>query len=145
MRQQQQCPNCGGYKVDSNVKVKQFGYSTRPMGYRAYIFTWLLFAGFHLFLLGELIYIFRINLGIAAIVAGLFALLILWSKGVRSRLFERKYLDRVPIDAIYRNICQLCDYQWVWRTGAQRPEIHIRPELILQGAERLSKRRPKRG
>ena len=141
MKEQQQCPHCGGYKVATKAKIKQYGARTRPMGQRAYIFTWAIFAVFHLFLFGDMVFIFHFSPGISAIIAGLFALLILWSKDVRSRLFERKYLDRVPVDAIYRNVCQLCDYKWVWRTGTPRPEIHIRPELILQGAERLSKRK----
>ena len=141
MNEEKQCPNCGGYKVASVVKVKQYGYTTRPMGNRAFVFNWVLFAGLNLFLFGDLLFIFHLSPGISAIAAVLFAALILLSKSARSRLFERKYLDRVPVDAVYRNTCLLCDYRWVWRTGTPRPEVHIRPELILQGAERLSKRR----
>jgi hypothetical protein len=145
MSEHVQCPNCGSYKVTTKSKIKGYAYKPRPMGTRIWMLNVAAFAGLHLLLMVELMYVFRVNLGLAAIVVAVFAALILWEKGVRSRLFKRMYLDRIPVDGIYRHICVLCTHQWVWRTGTQKPEIHVRPELVLKGAERLwGKRRRRR-
>ena len=138
------CPNCGSYKVTTKSKIKGYAYVTRPMGSRAWMFNVAGFAGLHLLLMVQLMYIFRLNLGLAAIVVAVFAGLILWSKGPRTRLFKRQYLDRIPTDGVYRHTCALCNYQWVWHTGTPKPTVHVRPELVMQGAERLwGKRRRK--
>ncbi len=137
MNEQPQCPNCGGYKISTRARIRGYTYTQRPMGARMYTLHLAAFSSVLLLLLVELMYIFRVNLGLAALVTAVFAGLILWSKGVRSRLFERKYLDRVPVNAVYRHHCELCGYEWVWRTGTPRPEIHVRPQLVMQGAERL--------
>ncbi|MCL4504997.1 MAG: hypothetical protein M1140_03090 [Chloroflexi bacterium] len=132
-----QCPNCGGYKIATRAKVRGYTYAQRPMGTRMYALHVAAFSSLLLLLIVQLMYIFRVNLVPAALVTGVFAALILWSKSVRSRLFERKYLDRVPVNAVYRHHCELCGYDWVWHTGSPKPEIRVRPQLVMQGAERL--------
>ncbi|MCL4505188.1 MAG: hypothetical protein M1434_00550 [Chloroflexi bacterium] len=137
MSEHAQCPNCGGYKITTRSKIKGYTFARRPMGSRMYALHLAAFSGLLLLLILQLMYIFRVNLGPAAVVTAVFAGLILWSRSVRSRLFERKYLDRVPVNAVYRHHCELCGYDWVWRTGAPKPDIHVRPQLVMQGAERL--------
>lgn len=137
MSEHAQCPNCGSYKVTTRSKIRNYAYVPRPMGQRIWALNVAAFAGLHLLLMVQLMYVFRLNLGLATIVVGVFAAVILWSRGARSRLFKRQYLDHVPVDGIYRHTCTLCSHQWVWRTGAPKPEVHVRPELVMRGAERL--------
>lgn len=145
MSEHVQCPNCGSYKVDTRAKIRGYAYRPRPMGTRLWFLYTVGFVGLNLLLMIELMYVFRLNLGIAAVVTAVFAGLILWSKDVRSRLFKRQILDRIPVDGTYYNKCALCNYQWTWHTGTARPEIHVRPELVLQGADRLWGNRRRRG
>ena len=145
MSEHVQCPNCGSLKIKTKSKIKSYAYIPRPMGPRIWALNVFAFVGLHFLLLLQLMYVFHINLGLAGVIVAIFAGLILWSKGARSRLFKRQYLDHIPVDGVYRHDCTLCQYHWVWHTGTPKPEIHIRPELIMQGAERIwGKKRARR-
>lgn len=40
---------------------------------------------------------------------------------------------------VYERTCLLCGYEWLWEPGEPQPKVHVRPDLIQLGAQRLAK------
>jgi hypothetical protein len=118
MSDQVQCPNCGGYRVQttgvekiwnrevvylSEDEIKQrkrriiiFGIFTFGLGF-------LLFSGKHA------------------------------QEQLRSGTL---YKDK-DVGEIYHFTCWICGYKWDWQTGTPKPTIKVRPDLIAAGEQRL--------
>lgn len=136
MSNQVQCPNCGGYKLDTELTEmdSETGKKYKP---NAGINLLLIIGGFIVFgLVTKVIGAISNNEGVS-LVAGFVSWLVFLSWGANKeteRKKKRKY-------NLYNFYCNLCGYRWTWREGSPYPKINVRPELIAQGEQVLEEKR----
>jgi hypothetical protein len=121
--EQVQCPNCGGFKIESTKgileKLNVNVYEKVSTG--AMIFYWFWFV----------------------VTVGGFYGLILLSKDVRTVLFKGKYtITKKTIGYTYT--CGLCNYKWDWMIGTSKPLVTIKPDLLVLAAKKLEEEEARR-
>lgn len=135
MSTQVQCPNCGGYRVESVNKVDNKETNRQHVDVWGTLFVWGL-----IFLFGGILCpsftelwtggwdppnyttaTILTSLGIVGIVVG----------------WRRMNAERHSLIAHYYHVCWLCGYRWNRRADEPLPEVSIRPDLIAKGEERL--------
>ena len=129
---QVQCPNCGGYKIQLK-KEPIWTKKLLPWEHRKQGMLWGVGTVLVVCIIAVLIPRTGVIDGILACI-GVFAIL-----GILSLLFMPT--QRVMSGTIYHFTCDLCGYRWDWVEGTPLPEIHIRPDLIAKGEQRLAEER----
>lgn len=136
MSDQIQCPNCGGYKATSQkVSVKQI----TPISSEQRLKTSGIYLVVTAVLLVGMLILLAMKSGYAT-GCGAFALLYLIAMFV-SLL---KTNTTKVIGSAYDFSCLICGYRWEWREDQKWPEVHVRPDLIAKGEQRLSEEERKR-
>jgi transcription elongation factor Elf1 len=121
MTDQVQCPNCGGYKVNTTTdKVdRKSGNAVPGCG--------VLFVLFFFAVIGWLL-----GVGLNDAAYALCGLLItgtfIWGLST--------YLKADKIKR-YHHTCWLCGYKWIRREDEPLPPVNIRPDLIAKGEQKL--------
>jgi hypothetical protein len=130
MSNQLQCPNCGGYKVTSQIGsiTKSFPLTWEQRSRRI---------GCSMVLTGVLGVVLQNSLSNGKIIISLIVgMLILISFLVLLFLvFERT--RTIVVGKSYTSTCLLCGYQWQWLEGQPRTDVNVKPDLIAMGAKRL--------
>lgn len=134
---QAQCPNCGGYKVYTQVSFvnPKTGAKVEKLGAGYWALVALFGCGFlfGLALAAE----GRLDsmAGQMLLSSFLFLLFLGWIyiKFVRTDKIER-----------YDNHCLLCGYRWSRRADEPLPEVRVQPELIALGEQQLEEKRRQR-
>lgn len=108
---QVQCPNCGGYKVETESDFLEGEYERIGCLFRlALLCSFLLMLGIPFF----------------------YAV-------AREAVFLGK--RRKLVGQIHKYTCYLCGYEWTWKTGDPLPQVNVRPDLIAKGEQRLEEER----
>ena len=118
-----QCPNCGGYKVDEEtIRRNPKGGARDSVG------TFLLvIAVASLFLQG---------------IVGEWIVWMSW--GVFLLWFTLKYVSTLSWPRVSYRTCKLCGYSWTHEPGQPGPEVHVRPDLIQKGMQKLEEEEKER-
>jgi hypothetical protein len=140
MSTQIQCPNCSGYRVGiQNTKVIAIEERKRyaePFKLYFWPFVVVLFIS----ILAALIW------HVGGIIIGVILILVQIA-GVLERVKKGTlgwYIERVPTIIKYDYYCHLCGYSWSWQSNDPLPEVHIRPDLIANGAQKLEQEEEQR-
>lgn len=151
MAEHEQCPNCGGYKTQTEKTVAIHGPSeppTKPIKVWRTIGIFLLFPFFSCCIglailtgTGWLLRSWGIrgndNGRVNGIIA-VFILLLLIVIAVRvGRKFISAPISGPQVGTVYYYNCYLCGYNWSWTTGTPKPTVNVRPDLIGKGAQKL--------
>ncbi len=135
MSNQMQCPNCGGYKVSvQNKNVIATEKQKQPATFMQTMAGWL-FIGFYVFL-------FIVGIvakwGIGQIVGiGFIVLLIGFAMYRAVKTGGMSQTVTVPTLVKYDFKCEICGYNWTWRTDQPLPKVQVNPDLIAKGAQKL--------
>jgi len=136
MPNQTQCPNCGGYKLETKLTQidpetgKEVG-SGRPSG--------CLIVGVPVIVIviagvlgGEdaMNAISGIMVVVVMLAIPLFLIGGVWYRNRLKQAEKRAY-------NYYNFSCNLCGYQWQWREGTPLPKVKTQPDLIAAGNKRL--------
>ena len=122
---QVQCPNCGGYRIAlSQVTEKLPTKEYKPIspillwGWRFcfVVVCFMTFGGY---------------------------LLVLFISDIRKLTFHGLWPTITKVVG-YNYSCALCNYHWTWMIGAPNPEVHIRPDLMMKGAQKLQEEEEER-
>lgn len=140
---QVQCPNCGGYKVDTEVKTHEQGTNVeldRRLGVVPLILGALGIPCSLLFLIAMFTPDISGSIDVAwdSVLGGVGGLilagfLVFVGVAVLRKIARSEKVQR------HHNICQLCGYAWVWTPGDPLPVVTERPDLIAAGLQRLAK------
>lgn len=131
---QVQCPNCGGYKVSTEVKILNRNTGAELAAPGCLLWGYIAFFGFSLlfgiYLLAESESGSSIRSQAGSMIFGSFIMLLpaIWAlvKYSRTEKIER-----------YDNHCLLCGYRWSRRTDEPLPKVNVQPDLIAAGEQRL--------
>ncbi|MEK7354555.1 MAG: hypothetical protein AABZ77_08635 [Chloroflexota bacterium] len=120
MSDQMQCPNCGGFRVETKQERK-----FNPTGNYIPINRAIRIIGIPILILGFP-----------------FALpSLLFSEKIRDDFYEEVIKGRRKeikyTTTIYHCNCNLCYYKWDWDVRDPKPEAHVRPDIIQKGAKKL--------
>lgn len=154
MSDQVQCPNCGGFRTQTisknsihapgGARAPTLGVKLGRMG--CVLFTAI--ASLYLTLLmcveitfgrglgpasEEIVIPFSVALFGVPLVVALLVGVAMWRRVMPLPM----HVQGPVIGTMYYYDCYLCGYRWSWRTGTPKPEIHVRPDLIAKGAQRL--------
>lgn len=122
---QVQCPNCGGYRISfSQITEKLSTKEYKPI-------SQLLLWGWR--------FCFVVT---CVITFGLY-LLVLLIPDIRRLTFSGLWPTTTKVVG-FNYACALCNYCWSWMIGAPKSEVHIRPDLILKGAQKLQEEEEER-
>jgi hypothetical protein len=139
---QVQCPNDGGYKVSTEIV-----YLDPKTGRELYDPSgciWLFFVG----TVGIILALGGVVVALiedhevtfenifATIVCLIFCALAAIT-GLIHYARESSYYKKVNKIIKYKHECLLCGYKWERREDEPLPEVHVRPDLIAKGAQRL--------
>lgn len=142
---QVQCPNCGGYKVETKATVKIDPESGHQVIEGAKSCLLLLFV----FLLGPLgaLFLFSAALAsdqpISAVVFGALGIIglvptIIITAGIIKTIKREGGIKKGQKTVKkYYYACHLCGYEWSRREDEPLPPVTLRPDLILKGEQRL--------
>ena len=119
MNEQVQCPNCGGYRV---VAFSQITEKLPTKEYKPISPFW--------------IWLIRIGFVVICFVAWGIPLLLLLSSDIRRLIFTGQ-VTMIGKVVGYNYSCGLCNYRWSWIIGTPKPEVHIQPDLIKRGMQKL--------
>ena len=130
MSSQVQCPNCGGYKATSAKLMQQSPVSSSQRIRNIIIYLVLL----GLSIVGVIFFpgLGRSICGFSAVVFLVVFLTYLFRSNIT--------IARVVPNA-YQFTCTICGYRWEWREGQPWPDVHVRPDLIVKGEQRLEEER----
>jgi len=147
MANQVQCPNCGGYKVSFSQKdiFEKRAYSVYdPKNWKGWHLV-LIFLAIVLVLMavgGESLRLFIV---VFCSVPLILSLIIFIPKLLWAIIFQKGQMRiKEKSGVLYNFSCQLCGYKWEWSTGQPEPEIHVRPDLIAKGEQRLREEEERR-
>jgi len=140
MSDQIQCPNCGGYKVETLKKEykKESRSITRTdrlrqaIGLMGIFWVCSLIGGVITAAMGETERLPSI-VGAAVCLVPLMGLLVFSAKS-RS----------IVVATIYHFGCSLCGYRWSWEKGTPIPQANVKPDLIATGARKLEEEERRR-
>jgi len=158
MSDQVQCPNCGGFRTRTISKDSIYAPGkTRPptlgvkLGrigcilFTALVSSYIALGIFLTLTLGRYIgptseegmrvfsvIMFGIPLTVALLVG-----VAMWRRVMPSPM----RVQGPFIGTMYNYECYLCGYKWSWRTGTPKPQVHLRPDLIAAGNQRLEEER----
>ena len=145
MSNQVQCPNCGGYKV--NVQNKTVIATEEKKQYTSFGGQLVAWFAIGIFVLWATISAISISVSIVGEGSGVIigvscgVILILFLAFVRYRAVKKGtadwHLEKVPSIVKYDYRCEICGYNWTWQSDEPLPEVHVRPELIAKGAQKL--------
>lgn len=138
---QVQCPNCGGYRVETKTETIDLKSGQNfDFGWKFW-FVLVFFAIAPLFM-GTVALLARLSgqsmsfnpsddntLICCALPGGLF-----FTFGMV--LYIRSYFKASKVEKYYHT-CGLCGYQWSRRADEPLPHVTVRPDLIAKGEERL--------
>lgn len=146
---QVQCPNCGGFKVDTSKYEDVYGATVRvpvPANKKkretiiwvivglGIVILYFLFGVFGILISGNLLaplLVFLTPQGIGTILWAAFWYWVL--------LADKK--TRPIIATVYHYTCWLCGYKWDWKSGESLPPVNLRTDLIAKGEQRLEEER----
>ncbi len=141
MSNQAQCPNCGGYKVSTQNKTVIAVEEQRrtrnwlmPIIFFGVMTVWITISGLSVSVVG--------GVGCGGIFL-LFSALLLYYEW-KNENKKGGYIIRVPTIVKYDYYCDLCGYSWSWQSDDPLPEVHIRPDLIANGAQKLEQEEEQR-
>jgi hypothetical protein len=123
MTNQEQCPNCGGYKIDRSIKRidpktgKQ--YESRFRDIMWIPISALLILCFYTFIPNPIY-----SCGFAALVIA--ASIIVSKRSIEAHTYP-----------LYSYYCNLCGYRWEWHEGQPWPKVKVNPDLMARGAQKL--------
>jgi len=134
MSNQVQCPNCGGYKTTSETtpitQKVSLSSSQRKEQRKTGLTCLSLLVGFT-FIISLLVGDWGIFTLIAAmVIVGVPIVLLIES-------FQRNPMTTKTVGYVYHSTCLICGFHWDWREGQEKPEVHVRPDLIARGEQRL--------
>lgn len=134
MSNQLQCPNCGGYKLESgltkiNPKTgKKLGSGCSAVFWMSVVVTVISIGVYNAF-----------DEGIAngMMIMIVFPLLLIGGAwyGIASGLAKNRAYN------LYNFRCNLCGYRWEWQQGTPYPKVNVRQDLIAQGEQLLEEKR----
>ena len=119
MDDQMQCPNCGGFRVETKAQ-SVYCETDKYIPINPFMRIFVAFGA----------------------VFGIFIVLplLLLSKKGREQYYDQLIKGRrkeiKQETTIYHCTCNLCNYKWDWNIREPKPEAHIRPDLIAKGAQR---------
>jgi transcription elongation factor Elf1 len=127
MPNQEQCPNCGGYKVTSQkVAVKKV--TPIPMQNRLKV-AGALFGAAVVGILLALAIGTEWSIGCGGFLA------FSWLVGAFVNLFKTSTTKVIGYS--YDFYCLICGYRWKWREDQPWPKVNVNPNLIAKGAQKL--------
>jgi hypothetical protein len=148
MATQVRCPNCGGYKINSK-KIRmdpRTGNSIAPKFIKVILYLGLPFLGLFI-VVGLLAIISQVFLGgdfsidifmfLLGVVGLIFFIASIKALRIYSQTEKLAYI-------LYKFNCILCGYIWDWQMGEKWPEVHVRPDLIAKGEQRIEEERLQR-
>ena len=122
---QVQCPNCGGYKITGS----QITEKLPKKEYRS--ISPLLLWGWRLCFVVATFTTFGVYL------------LVLLIPDIRRLTFSGLWPTITKVVG-FNHICMLCNYRWSWMIGTPKPEVHVRPDLMMKGAQKLQEEEEER-
>lgn len=138
MANQVQCPHCGGFKIDSkNFRIDPTTGNSIASGCGKFVLYFMLAVSGYMMvgLFGAFIDQWGLALfGLGGLI--LFIFIITFLK--KNRQAEKRAYT------LFKYHCNLCGYNWDWRVGEMLPEVHVRPDLISKGEQRLEEERQQR-
>lgn len=140
MSNQVQCPNCGGYRVETVNKADNKVTNREHTDFWFYIligggislaaaiiFVWGIYDSFHRWRSHPVIAA-EVVIPIVLTLIGLLAMNAGW---------RHSKADQKNLILHYYHTCWLCGYRWNRRADEPLPEVRIRPDLIAKGEQRL--------
>lgn len=115
---QLQCPNCGGFKVDT-TKTESIGQDSKSVGGVRGLLLGLLF----MFVLLPIMVFFAVPVITFPISSSIWK----WYQKLLEN--QRGYVEQAKR---YWYRCELCGFAWQWRTDEPYPEVQARPDLIAK-------------
>jgi len=149
MSDQVQCPNCGGFRVysEKDNTLEERIAPAKELLRNSFVIPSVIAVPSIIVSVISVYYPSDLTtglgvLGIAASVI-LFVVLFLWYLWVL--VFgngEFRYQTRTGI--YHKYSCNLCGYKWEWLPGKPLPRVHINPDLITKGEQRLAREEEER-
>jgi hypothetical protein len=148
MSNQVKCPNCGGYKITSQKTPIKQKIALSESERRA------------MRILGLIIFVPMLGLSIlACLVATVFGsdlgtslsggfytfctiIIVASLAGLLGSLFQSNVTK--VVGHLHHFTCILCGYRWDWQEGQPWPKVHVDPDLIAKGEQRLAEEERRR-
>ena len=144
MTNQIQCPNCGGYKVTSSKTPLQQKVALSESERRT-----MKILGLIIFLpmLGLSIFVcLAASIFVTGLDAGFYTFCTIITvaslAGLLGSLYQRN-ITKV-VGHLHHFTCILCGYHWDWQEGQSWPKVHVDPDLIAKGEQRLKEEERRR-
>ncbi|MEK6751377.1 MAG: hypothetical protein AABZ00_03845 [Chloroflexota bacterium] len=155
MSNQEQCPNCGGYRVETvskeeNIKTREQFDDVRFGSEETWNGAGIVVGGAIIAMVGIGImnsmdfYRDGIIIELLKLLGG--GVLTLWGGWVVLKTFQKRFqhissFNNNETIKHYYHTCWLCGYKWNRRANESLPKVTLRPDLIAAGGQRLEEAR----